>query len=188
MKHSENVSRADNQQERLANMSGWIVGFVDGEGCFSVGFVKQQDRKEKTRIRRGYKTGYQAFHEFAVTQGESSLSALKEIQNFFGVGRVYINTRYDNHNEHLYRYVVRKRDHLVDVIIPFFKRNKLRTAKQKNFERFTRCVELMTKKKHLTLRGLLQISRIAQRMNRKKSGKNLARILRDHTPESRQAR
>ena len=31
---SDNPSGADNQQERLFTI-GWLVGFVDGEGCFS---------------------------------------------------------------------------------------------------------------------------------------------------------
>ncbi len=55
---------ADNQQERLI---GWILGFVDGEGCFSINFTKQPDRQELYRIRRGYKTGYQISHNFAVS-------------------------------------------------------------------------------------------------------------------------
>ncbi len=55
---SKKVSHAENEQERLIKI-GWILGFVDGEGCFSINFVKQPERKEKARIRRGYKTGYQ---------------------------------------------------------------------------------------------------------------------------------
>ncbi|MCX5642161.1 MAG: LAGLIDADG family homing endonuclease, partial [Candidatus Omnitrophica bacterium] len=30
---------ADNQQERLKTI-GWIVGFIDGEGCFSITIQK----------------------------------------------------------------------------------------------------------------------------------------------------
>lgn len=104
---SNNVSHAGDQQERLIKID-WVIGFVDGEGCFSVGFVKQHDRQEKNRLRRGYKTGYQVFHEFAVTQGESSLRSLKILKNFFKVGSLYKNKRYDNHREDLYRYVVRR--------------------------------------------------------------------------------
>lgn len=70
MKQSENASRADNQQERLIEI-GWLVGFTDGEGCFSLGVVRQPNKEEPLRnkagIRKGYKTGYQVFHEFAVT-------------------------------------------------------------------------------------------------------------------------
>src|SRR5215212_6586132 len=37
---SDNPDGADNQQERLIEL-GWVIGFVDGEGCFSIGFVRQ---------------------------------------------------------------------------------------------------------------------------------------------------
>ena len=36
---SDNSSAAENQQERLIKKIGWITGFVDGEGCFSIHFV-----------------------------------------------------------------------------------------------------------------------------------------------------
>ena len=38
---TDNVTSADNQQERL-KMIGWIVGFVDGEGCFSISVFKNR--------------------------------------------------------------------------------------------------------------------------------------------------
>ena len=63
---------AENQQERLIR-TGWVVGFVDGEGCFSIGFTRQPNRVN----RKGYKTGYQVSHRFVVTQGSKSLPALK---------------------------------------------------------------------------------------------------------------
>src|SRR5581483_4068739 len=92
---SDNPDSADNQQERLITPD-WIVGFVDGEGCFSVGFVKQPDRAG----RRGYRTGYQVSHAFVVTQGARSVGCLEELREFFGVGRLFANRRYDNHREH----------------------------------------------------------------------------------------
>jgi hypothetical protein len=184
MSYSKKAIKADNQQERLDKLIGWIVGFVDGEGCFSIGFVKQENRKEKNRIRKGYKTGYQVVHEFAVTQGESSLESLKELKKFFGIGNIVINRRYDNHGENLYRYVVRKRSDLLEVIIPFFFENKMKTIKAENFNKFAKCVEMIEKGQHLDISGLLKIANIANTMNRKKPGKNLAKILRDHTPNS----
>ena len=62
--YSDKVTSAENQQERLMEFRGWVVGFVDGEGCFSVGFVRQPRRAD----RSGYKTGYQVTHEFVVTR------------------------------------------------------------------------------------------------------------------------
>src|SRR5271163_4136140 len=65
---SENSSAADNQQERLIKI-GWITGYVDGEGCFSINFTRQPHRHN----RRGYKTGFQVAHEFAVTQPRTEI-------------------------------------------------------------------------------------------------------------------
>ena len=179
---SKKLTSADNQQERLIKI-GWIVGFVDGEGCFSIGFIKQPSKTEPKRIRRGYKTGYQVAHEFAVTQGAKSVATLYELQKFFEAGQVLINKRHDNHKEHLFRYVVRKRKDLLEVIIPFFRKYKLHTLKQIDFEKFAQCVEMINDGYNLTKIGLIEIARISQTMNRQKPREELIRILRDHTPD-----
>ena len=180
---SEKVFSADNQQERLVKI-GWITGFVDGEGCFSVNFIKQPDRQEPARVRKGYKTGYQVAHEFAVTQGAKSLESLQLIRDFFGIGNIYLNKRYDNHNEHLYKYVVRKRSDLVNTIIPFFQRYTLRTAKKESFRIFTDCMNLICEGKHLTREGAIQVATMCREINHKKSRTDIISILRNHTSDS----
>jgi hypothetical protein len=182
--NSKNASRADNQQERLMK-NGWIVGFIDGEGCFSIHFVKQPDRKEPTRVRRGYATGYQIAHNFAVVQGAKSLDCLKEIKSFFGVGEVYINRRHDNHKEDLYRYSVTRREDLLNIIIPFFETYQLQTAKKHDFYLFAKIVKLMASNYHRTKDGLIAIALLTEEMNHKKSRSELIRILRDQTPSSK---
>jgi hypothetical protein len=177
--YSDKVSSAENQQERLIEFRGWVTGFVDGEGCFSIGFVRQPSRAD----RNGYKTGYQVTHEFVVTQGERSLPCLHDLREFFGVGQVIINNRYDNHREHLHRYVVRRRADLLETIIPFFQRHPLRSSKQDDFEKFARCVELIAGGSHRTPEGLIEIAEISQTMNRRKPRHELIRILRGHTPD-----
>jgi hypothetical protein len=66
--HSDKASSAGNQQERL-KMASWIVGFVDGEGCFSVSIFKN----------RTSKCGFQVMPEFVITQGQKSLNVLEDI-------------------------------------------------------------------------------------------------------------
>lgn len=177
---SDNPFSAGNQQERLITI-GWITGFVDGEGCFSISFLRQPDRGK----RKGYRTGYQVLHEFVVTQGQKSLRCLYELRGFFQVGQVIVNKRYDNHKEHLYRFVVRKREDLLTIIIPFFRRYPMRTSKQQDFEKFARCVGMVQSGEHLVHKGLLAIVEIAQTMNRQKFRTNVTSILRGHTPEVR---
>src|ERR1051326_393116 len=90
---SDKPPGAVNQQERLFT-TGWLVGFVDGEGCFSCPIFRQ----------RSMKLGWQVQPSFAVVQGASSRHVLEEMVSFFGCGAVYANRRHDNHREDLYRY------------------------------------------------------------------------------------
>ena len=118
-------------------------------------------------------------HEFAVTQGAQSVSCLHELVEFFGSGQV-IAKRYDNHKEHLYRYVVRRRKDLIETIIPFFLAHPMHSSKQRDFEKFVRCVEMIDA--GITSRMMADIAEIAETMNRQKPRQDLIRILRGHTP------
>lgn len=170
MQNSDNVWSAENQQERLKTV-GWIVGFVDGEGCFS------------SPIYRCHKMtlGWQVRPEFAVVQGASSRDVLEELRRFFECGKIFINRRRDNHKEDLFRYCVQRYGDLVEVIVPFFRENSLRTSKKLNFEKFSTILEMMGDRKHLSIEGMIEIAKIAETMNHRKPSE-LLRILRDHTP------
>jgi LAGLIDADG endonuclease len=174
------VSGAGNQQERLIQQ-GWVIGFVDGEGCFSIGFVRQSGRAN----RIGYKAGYQVSHRFVVTQSAGSRSALEELRSFFDVGRVYVGKRHDNHREHLGQFIVNRRDELIGTVIPFFEAHPLRTAKKRDFEKFARCMRIIADDRHRDVDGLVEIAEVAETMNRKTPRRDLIRILRGHTPEIR---
>lgn len=153
---------AANQQERQG-IEPWIVGFTDGEGCFSVCFIKNATNK----------SGWQVFPEFVITQGVKSLKALEIFEKYFGCGKIFINKRYDNHNEHLYRYCVRSLSDLSEKIVPFFKRYPLKTAKEKDFLIFAKIVKLMEKQIHRKESGMRVIARMAEKMNRKKKSRFL---------------
>src|SRR5437762_2505246 len=81
---SDNVTSGDNQQEtarpRIELDPQWVVGFVDGEGCFSVSF-HQNPFVKRTR-------GWQVNPVFQVSQHEKYRAVLEELQAFFGCGRV----------------------------------------------------------------------------------------------------
>ena len=170
MDGSDNVRDAENQQERLVHR-GWIVGFVDGEGCFSCPI-----------FRNGVMTlRWQVQPTFVVVQSASSRDVLEDMRRFFGCGHVYVNRRHDNHREDLFRYYVGRFADLRDIIVPFFQENPLRTAKRDNFAKFARIIDLMNRRRHLTVPGIVEIAEIAEMMNHRKPSEVL-RILRDHTP------
>lgn len=107
--------------------------------------------------------GWQVRPEFAVAQGESSRQVLEDLVRFFGCGRIYQNARYDNHREHMLRFVVYRHAHLRDVIVPFFREHPLRTSKRENFEKFAKIIELMGDRRHLSVDGVREIAAITER-------------------------
>jgi hypothetical protein len=162
LSHSKNVLSADNQQERL-RIESWITGFTDGEGCFSVSLIKNKTSK----------CGWQVFPEFVITQGEKSLSTLHIIQEHFRCGKIFVNKRYDNHNENIYRYCVRSVSELKNEVVPFFERNQLQTAKLNDYKIFKQIVTMMFKHDHLSEMGMNKIALLIEGMNRKKKSRFL---------------
>ena len=159
---SENPSGADNQQERPGSEE-WIVGFVDGEGCFSTSVV----RNDTCAL------GWQVQHEFSVTQAAPSRAALEFVHDVLGCGKIVQQTRYDNHKHVLLRFSVKRRSELVGVVIPFFREHPLRTAKQLDFEKFASVLQMMEDDVHLSDDGLAVIASVTETMNREQRSRYL---------------
>jgi len=145
---SENVSSADNQQESLD--AKWIVGFVDGEGCFTVAINKLPKMT----------VNYQVQPEFRVVQHQRDVEILEKLKLFFGFGTIHVN------HEDRKEFRVRGFENLAK-IVQFFKENPLQTSKQKSFEIFTEILKMMNDREHLTREGLEKIANLASQMNRK---------------------
>jgi LAGLIDADG DNA endonuclease family protein len=153
---SDNPISAGNQQER-PGIEQWVVGFVDGEGCFSISVVRNA----------GCRLGWQVQHEFSVTQAANSRSALELLVEVFGCGTLIEQHRNDGRHHALMRFSVKRRAALEAHIVPFFEQHPLRTAKQSDFERFRSVLHLMQEGAHLTEAGLQRIARETEHMNRR---------------------
>ena len=153
---SENRSGADNQQERpIASINPWFIsGFVDGEGSFHVAFSRRKDLSK----------GWILIPEFHVSQNRERASVLSEIQSYFDCG--YIK---ENHKERINDvsqvFVVRKRDDLVNKIVPFFEQYPLRSQKKKDFLVFAQIVKAMNTGHHHSLDGFRSLVSQAYEMN-----------------------
>ena len=110
---------------------------------------------------------------FAVVQGDRSVHVLHELKSFFGCGGVYINRRYDNHKEHLWRYDVRDPSDLSSIIIPFFEASPLRTAKNEDFIKFVAIMRMVQRNFHRHGEGLAAIASIVETMNHRKPSRFL---------------
>ena len=128
----------------------WIVGFVDGEGCFHVGISKHAEMT----------LGYQVLPEFTVVQHELDVQVLYALKSYFGCGVVR-----RNHGDRM-AYRVRRIEHLREHVVPFFEKHHLKTRKHIEFLKFRKILLLMQRGEHLTAEGLERIRTIAGEMNR----------------------
>ena len=125
----------------------YIVGFTDGEGCFHVSVSKQKP----------HEIGYQVLPEFTVAQHKRDIKILYALKSYFNCGVVR------NQRKNIYCYRVRKREHLINIIIPFFEKHPLKTLKNVDFQKFRKIVLLMEKGEHLNPAGFGQIIDILER-------------------------
>ena len=139
---------ADDQQERL---DGYIAGYVDGEGSFSV----TVNRNPSSRLK------FQLVPEFHVSQNGDRREVLDLIQERLGCGYIKRNGRKDR----AIVFVVRRRRDLLAKVIPFFERVKLISSKRKDFEAFAAIVKAMGAGEHLEEPGFSQILELGLSMN-----------------------
>jgi len=84
---------------------GWIVGFVDGEGCFCVSFNRKKSLPSNIEVRPS----------FSLSQKQLSLDSLKLLKSYFNCGGI----RYSK-KDGTYKIEVRNIRHLQTIIIHFF--------------------------------------------------------------------
>lgn len=133
-----------------AKLYEYISGYTDGEGCFSVSFLK----REKLTI------GIETRPSFSVSQNADRAEVLYLMQELFQCGHM----RRDYSDKTL-KYEVRKLTDLCDTIIPHFRAYPLLSGKQTDFEHFAQVCELMKVGKQHTKTGMQQILRHAFQMN-----------------------
>ena len=167
---SENPTGADNQQETASPCivldPNWMVGFVDGEGCFSVSV-------HRNSMMHGH-GGWQLHPVFHVYQHSDHREVLEAMVPFFGCGRV----RSKGPKSSVWTYAVDSLRGLESAIVPFFERHPL-MVKQSDFEAFAVIVRSMRMKEHLTDIGFERLVRLAYGMNAngKQRSRNVEQIL-----------
>lgn len=159
---------------------GWILGFTDGEGCFSVSF----------NIRARFRLGIEIRPSFSVSQHASgTVRATKLTQENNGAGfaeggsalppprpcvnyqslEIFVNyfgggIRYSR-KDATWKYETRQLEVLCDRVIPFFQHHSLQTSKMRDFQLFAEICLLIRQGQHLNIVGLEQIIHLAYQMN-----------------------
>ena len=175
---SDNPTGADNQQETASITldAMWIVGFVDGEGCFCVS-IHRNPHVRQTR-------GWQRHPVFQVYQHARYRVVLEELRTFFGCGSI----RAKGPNSRVSTYAVDSLRDLELSIVPFFKRHPL-PVKRSDFDVFALIVGARRRKEHLTTEGFERLVRLAYGMNAvgKQRSRSLETVLMGSSETARQA-
>ena len=136
--------------EKIPISDDYIVGFVDGEGCFSLS-VRRDVRHERTS-----KAVYYSWKaSFAINLRDDDFKILKVIRKRLGVGEITYNQ-----NKTTVRYQVSNLFELRDFIIPFFEKTKLFGKKSKDFKLWVDAVNILVKYKKV--RGRVNIMKNKQ--------------------------
>jgi hypothetical protein len=116
----------------------WFVGFVDGEGCFSI-----HSNKNLTSVS----------FEFRINLHIDDIGVLKKIAKILGVGVVRINK---DRNSAVFS--VKKFDDIVRVILPIFQEFPLQTTKYLDFTCFSEAVLIKLNSESFGTKKIIRIS------------------------------
>ena len=130
----------------------YVLGLVDGEGCFNVR-VNRQRRRARVELKFSLKLRHQ------------DKEILEQLKSFFDCGNIYIQRDKRPNHEICYRFEVNNKKDIINKIIPFFERYPLLSIKQKSFRLFAKIIEMVIKGKHRTNGGIKQIIKLAYQMN-----------------------
>ena len=137
----------------------YIVGLIDGEGSFTVYVrnpIDNTPRKRRVVVEP----------RFYVKLVAKDKTILDDLKKFFGCGNVYFQSDKRKNHQDCYRFEVASRSDLMDKIIPFFRKHKLKfPSKRKDFEIFCKIMKEISNKKHLTEKGLAYLYKLKSEMH-----------------------
>lgn len=131
----------------------WIVGFVDGEGCFNL----------DVHVKRDMRWGLQMQPEFTVVQNEVDIQVLHALKDYFQCGSVKQNR--SDKNGTRYHFRVKSVKDLNEKIVPFFEKHTLKTKRNLEFRTFRQICRLMGEGYHnQSLQNFLEIHDLGERL------------------------
>jgi len=136
----------------------YIVGLVEGEGCFAVTISKHKTKRLKKDVRL----------IFEIELRGDDKEILERLQYTLGCGNLY-DLKYERYGwkPHV-KYAVKSHKEIFKCLIPFFKKYPLQGKKRKDFKDFCRVALLIKRKRHLTEEGIKEIEEIRKFMNERR--------------------
>jgi hypothetical protein len=184
---------AETERKEELPSDDYIMGLVEGEGCFSCGIGKYIDHKPRASGRKN-KRKHQAFPfhlvpSFRIGLVKKDARVLKLIKRVLGCGEIYSVERSKQHKNHqdICQYYVQTRSDLYK-LVEYFKKQRFYTTKGSDFQLWAQILQMIQENKHTTKEGFLEICRLRDKMNqmkgktRKRSTRKIKSIL-ENPPE-----
>ena len=126
----------------------YIAGFSDGEGSFNLSLKNRGDYKENWKLSPSFNISQKDRVILSKIKDTLKCGTLRERKD----GVVYFEVTNVNS--------------LYEIIIPFFNRfNFLSANKKRNFMIFSKIIEMMYKREHLSREGFIQILQLREKLN-----------------------
>lgn len=138
--------------------SWYIVGFVEGEGCFAITISRHKTK----RLRKDARL------IFEIELRGDDRQILERLKYTWGCGLLF-DLKYPRYGwkPHV-KYAVKSHRDIFRIVIPFFKKHPLQGKKKKDFEDFCKAAELIKKKRHLIEEGIEELEKIREFMNERR--------------------
>lgn len=145
-----------NNQKKVS--SDYVVGLVDGEGCF---YVNVYDRDKKKYPNSKPQTRVHLY----IKLREDDLIILEKVQKTLGFGFIYYQKDTRGNHSACYRYEVNARDDLKK-LIKFFDSHPLQSPKKhRDFLIVKKILKIVDSGKHLTKDGISEIRQLKSQMH-----------------------
>ena len=151
----------------------YVVGLIEGEGCFCITISKHKTNK----------SGLDPRLMFEVEMIIDDKPLLEKLQKTFRCGHIYV-LNYERYGwrPHV-KYAIKNQKHIEGVLIPFFKKYKLVGKKKKDFDYFCEASKIFETGQHRTKEGIIKLKKIQSKMNlRKKLKVSSARVRENRAP------
>ena len=143
----------------------WFLGFVEGEGCFNISFMRHKSNK----------FGYQPRAMFIIKLTQSEKEVIEKIRDFLGgIGNIYLESSESTRRIGLKNALdcvsirVTKLEELERIIKLLKDETFVSKQKRRDFENWARCIQLLKDKKHLEKEGFIEIARMRENMHTRK--------------------
>ncbi|GEM_PF-2376367 len=132
----------------------WLLGFIESSATFSIILKKSNNN-----------FGQQVVADFTIKLPGSEVGTLEKIQEILQAGNIYYRNK-ETKDEAILK--ATKLEEIKNIITLFKPSDFISETKQKKFQIWSECIELIDKKQHLTKEGFLKIALLRDVLNHKK--------------------